>query len=87
MPYSTFFGVYTPTQYALSCKIAKFKFYTNRKNFNYNLGTQRLQENGSEYNLSQKIDNALFYSVFEYTQKLNMLSHVKYRNSKFMLIK
>ena len=24
MPYSTLFGVYTPTPYALSCKIQKF---------------------------------------------------------------
>ena len=43
-----------------------------------------LKENGSEYNLSEKIYNALFYSVLEYTQKLNMLSYVKYRNSKYM---
>ena len=28
------FGVYTPTQYALSCKIQKFKFYLMRKNLN-----------------------------------------------------
>ena len=24
MPFTTLFGVYTPTQYALSCKIQKF---------------------------------------------------------------
>ena len=28
------FGVYTQTQYALSCKIEKFKFYPNRKYVN-----------------------------------------------------
>ena len=44
------------------------------------------KENGSEYNLSEKIYNALFYSVFEYIHKLSMVSHVKYRNSNFTRI-
>ena len=42
-----------------------------------------LTENDSEYNLSEKIYNALFYSVLEYIHQLNMLSHVKYRNYNF----
>ena len=33
--------------------------------------------------MSKKIYNALFYSVVEYIHQLNMLSHVKYRNSNF----
>ena len=44
------------------------------------------KENGSEYNVSEKIYNAFFYSVLEYINQLNMLSHVKYRNSKFTRI-
>ena len=44
------------------------------------------KENGSQYNLSEKIYNALFYSVLEYIPRLNMLSHVKYRNSIFKRI-
>ena len=31
IPFSTLFLVYTPTQYALSCKIPKFQFYASRK--------------------------------------------------------
>ena len=42
-----------------------------------------LKQNCSEYNLSDKIYNAVFYSVFEYIDQLNMLSQVKYRNSNF----
>ena len=42
-----------------------------------------LKENGSEYSLSEKTYNAFFYSVLEYIHQLNMLSHVKYRNSNF----
>ena len=42
-----------------------------------------LKQNCSEYNLSEKIYNALFYSVLEYIHQLNMLSHIKYRNSIF----
>ena len=42
-----------------------------------------IKENGSEYCLLEKIYNALFYSVMEYIHQLNMLSHVKYRNSIF----
>ena len=36
--------------------------------------------------LSEKIYNALFYFVFEYIHKLDMLSHIKYRNSIFKRI-
>ena len=42
-----------------------------------------LTENDSEYNLSEKIYNALFYSVLEYINKLNMLSDGKYQYSNF----
>ena len=55
--------VYTPTQYALPCKIPKFKIYVNRKKSKYYLGNPMLKQNGSEYNLSEKIYNALLYSV------------------------
>ena len=41
--FSTLFGVYTPTQYALSCKKRKLKIYANRKISNY-LGTAMLKE-------------------------------------------
>ena len=40
-----------------------------------------LKEYGCEYSLFEKIYNAVFYCVLEYIQQLNMLSHVKYRNS------
>ena len=43
MLFSTLFGVYTPTQYALSCKKRKLKIYANRKISNY-LGTAMLKE-------------------------------------------
>ena len=33
--------------------------------------------------MSEKIYNAIFYSVLEYIHQLSMLSHVKYRNSNF----
>ena len=36
-----------------------------------------LKENGSKYNLSEKIYNALFYYVLEYIHPLSMLPHVK----------
>ena len=45
-----------------------------------------LKQNYSEYNQSEKIYNALFYSVLEYIHKLHMLSQVKYRNSNFTRI-
>ena len=41
------------------------------------------KQNFSEYNVSEKIYNAIFYSVLEYIHQLNMLSHVKYDNSNF----
>ena len=45
-----------------------------------------LKKNFSEYNLSEKIYNALLYSVLEYIHQLHMLSHIKYRNSIFKRI-
>ena len=45
-----------------------------------------LKQNCSEYNVSEKIYNDLFYSFLEYIHQLNMLSHAKYRNSNFMRI-
>ena len=52
----------------------------------YNLNTPMLKKNFSDFNLSEKIYNDLFYSVLEYIHKLHMLSHVKYRNSIFKRI-
>ena len=75
--------VYTPSSYVLSCKIQKFYILVNRKKSKYYQGAPNLKENGSEYSLLEKIYNALFYSVFEYIHQLSMLSHEKYRNSKF----
>ena len=45
-----------------------------------------LKQNCSEFNVSEKIYNALFDSVLEYVHQLTMLSHVKYRNSIFKRI-
>ena len=45
------------------------------------------EENGSEYNLSKKIYNALLYFVLEYIHELNMLSYIKYQNCNFTQIK
>ena len=84
-PFLLCFEEYTPTQYALSCKIPIFLFYAKRKKSKY-LGPAVLNENGSEYSLLAKICNALFYSVLEYIHQLSMLSHVKYRNSNFTQI-
>ena len=42
-----------------------------------------LKQNCSEYNLSEKIYNALFYTFLEYINQLRMLCHVKYRYSIF----
>ena len=83
-PFLLCFGVYTQSQYALSCKIPKFKFYVNRKESKSYLGAPKLKENGSEYSLIEKIYNALFYSILDYIHQLNMLSDVKYQNSNFM---
>ena len=52
----------------------------------YYLGTLMLKKNCSEYNLSEKIYNALLNSVLEYIHKLHMLSHVKYKNCIFKRI-
>ena len=56
------------------------------KKSKYYLGTPMLKKNCSEYNLSEKIYNALFYSVLKYILTLRMLSHVEYRNSHFTRI-
>ena len=58
----------------------------NRKKSKYYLGAQKLKENGSEYSLLEKMNNALFYSVLEYIHELSVLPHVKYWNSKFSQI-
>ena len=81
-PFLLCFGVYTPTQYALSCKIPKW-FYANRKKPKSYLGAPKLKENGYVYILLEKIYNPLFYSVLEYIHQLILLSHVKYQNSNF----
>ena len=57
------------------------------KNLNNMKESQCKKLNFSEYNLSENVYNALFHSVLEYIHQLNMLSHVKYRNSNFMWIK
>ena len=46
----------------------------------------KVNRNGSEYSRLDEIYNALFYSVLEYIHQLNMLSHVKHRNSIFKRI-
>ena len=56
------------------------------KNLNIIKAPQCSKQNCSEYNLSEKIYNALFYSFLEYIHQLSMLSHVKYRNPNFMQI-
>ena len=56
------------------------------KKSKYYPGTPMLKTNCSEYNLSEKVYNARFYFILEYTHQLNMLSHVKYGNSTFMRI-
>ena len=77
------FRVYTQTQYALSCKMPKFSFYTNRRKSKYYPVAPELKEIGSEYSLLEIVYNALFYSVLEYIQKHSMPTHVKYRDSNF----
>ena len=42
-PFLLCFGVYTSTQYALSCKIQKFYIKADRKITKYNLGTPMLK--------------------------------------------
>ena len=58
-------------------------FMRIEKKSKYYLGTSVRKKNCSEYNLSEKIYNALLYSVLEYIHQINMLSHVKYRNTIF----
>ena len=57
------------------------------KNLKIIQAPQCQKKNCSEYNLSEKIYNSLFYSVLSYIQKIHMLSHLKYRNSIFKRIK
>ena len=58
----------------------------NQNKSKYYLGTPWLKENGSEYNLSEKLYNVLLHFVLEYIHQLNRLGHVKYQNPKFMRI-
>ena len=43
-PFLLCFGVYTQTQYALSCKIPKFKFYANRQKSKSYLGAPKIKK-------------------------------------------
>ena len=56
------------------------------KKSNYYLGTPMLKQNFYKYNLSEKICNALFYSVLEDINQLNMLYNLKYRSYIFKRI-
>ena len=55
-------------------------------NLNIIYAPQCSKQNFSKYYLSEKIYNALFYSVLGYIHELDMLSHVKYRNSIYKRI-
>ena len=68
-------------------KYRNSNFTRIKKNLNIIEATQCYKQNCSEYNLSEKIYSALLYSVLEYIHQLNMLSHVKYRNSNLTRIK
>ena len=68
-------------------KYRKSVFKQIEKNVNIIYVPQCSKQNFAEYYLSEKIYNALFYSVLEYIHQLDMLSHVKYRNSIFKRIK
>ena len=63
-PFLLCFGVYTHTQYALSFKIPKFKFYANRKTSKSYLGTPKLKENGCEYSVLEKNVQCLILPCF-----------------------
>ena len=83
MPYSTlFWSLYTNSGCSLMLN-TEILILRESKKYKYNLGTSMIKTNCSEYNLSEKIYNALFYSVLEDIPQLNMLSHVKYGNSIF----
>ena len=86
MPYCTlFWSIYTNlvcsliknTEILILLELKKIQILSRHHND---------KQNCFEYNLSEKIYNALFYFFLEYIQKLNMLSHVKYQNSNFMRI-
>ena len=83
MPYFTLFC----SKYTNSiCSLMENKeilILPESKNSKNNLGTPILETNCSEYSLSKKIYNALFYYVLEDIHQLHMLSHVKYRKSIF----
>ena len=82
MPLSTLFcSTYTNSTCSLM-KNTEILILPELKKLKYNVGTPMLKENVCEYILSKKY-NALFYSVLEYINQLNILSHVKYRYSKF----
>ena len=67
-------------------KYRNSNFMRIKKKSKLYLGAPKLKENCSEYSLSEKIHNALLYSVFENIHQLHMLSHVKYRNTIFKQI-
>ena len=64
-------------------KYRNTKFPRINKNLDIIYAPQCNNPNFSEYNHSAKIYNTVFYSVLEYIHNLNILSHVKYRNSNF----
>ena len=67
-------------------KFWNFNFTWIKINPNIIYAPQCLKQNFSVYYLSEKVYNALFYSVLENIHQLSMLSHVKYRNSYFTWI-
>ena len=67
-------------------KNTEIKVLPESKKSKYYLGTPMKKQNSSEYNLSEKIYNALFYSVLEYIHQPHLLSHVKYKNCIFKRI-
>ena len=87
MPYFTIVKYIHQLSMLSHVKYRNCIFKQIEKNLNIIEAPQSLKQNCSEYNLSEKIYNALFYSVLEYIHQLNKLSHVKYRNSNFRRIK
>ena len=67
-------------------KYRNFIFKRIEKKSKYYLGTPMLKAKLPKYYLSEKIYNALYYSVLDYIHQLSMLSHVKYQNSKYTRI-
>ena len=62
------FGVYTPAQYALSCKMWKFQFYVNRKKSKYYLKHAMLKKKIALNKICQKKHtmtySTLFWSIY-----------------------